>query len=225
MTDAVAAAGALLRGHLGGDVGVLRQLAFAGGAAHPQVFQRPAEAGHFMQLEVGQGHQGFGLHDGLGQKHGLELLALDLHLHFGLAGEAVGDDQGRFYHRVGKAVFDGGGEMADGLAPGADVHGVGVGEKRPPPQVPNPVHHLAHVHRPDEGGVALLAEMQLHRHQGPLLLTVNDALHIQRIQQPLKLLKIGLLGGGPQIHHKNLAGHNSPYGKVIIQLIYENIFD
>jgi hypothetical protein len=36
---------------------------------------------------------------------------------------------------------------------------------------------------------------------------MNDALNIQRIQQPLKLLKIGLLGGGPQIHHKNLAGH------------------
>jgi hypothetical protein len=36
---------------------------------------------------------------------------------------------------------------------------------------------------------------------------VNDALNIQGIQQTLKLLEIGLLGGGPQIHHKNLTGH------------------
>ena len=74
---------------------MLGELAFPGGAAHAQVFERPAEAREFVQLEVGQGHQGVGLHDGLGQKHGLELLALDLYLHFGLAGEAVGDDQGR----------------------------------------------------------------------------------------------------------------------------------
>ena len=205
--DAVAAAGALLLGHLGSDVGVLGQLAFAGGAAHPQVFERPAEPREFVQLEVGQGHQGLGLDDGLGQKHGLKLLAVDLHLHFGLAGEAVGDDQRRPHHRVGKAVFNGGGEMADGLAPGAHIHGVGVGEKGPPPQVPNLVHHLAHVHRPDKGGIALLPEMQLHRHQRPLLAPLNDALNIQGIQQPLKLLEIGLLGGGPEIHHKNLAGH------------------
>jgi hypothetical protein len=36
---------------------------------------------------------------------------------------------------------------------------------------------------------------------------VNDTLDIQRIQQPLKLLEIGLLSGGAQIHHKNLTGH------------------
>jgi hypothetical protein len=58
--------------------------------------------------------------------------------------------------------------------------------------------------------------MQLHRHQRPLLLAVNDTLDIQRIQQPLKLLEIGLLSGGPQIHHKNLTGH-------LIHLMWINI--
>jgi len=123
----------------------------------------------------------------------LNCFALDIYLHFGLAGEAVGDDQGGPHHRVGKAVFDGGGEMADGLAPGAHIHGVGVGEEGRPP-TPDLVHHLPHVNGPDEGGVALLAEMQLHRNERPLLAAVNDALDIQGLQQAAEFLKIGLLG-------------------------------
>lgn len=87
--------------------------------------------------------------------------------------------------------------MAHGLAAGAHIHGVGVGEEGAPAAVPQPVHHLAHVDGPDEGGVALFAEMQLHRNQGPLLPALNDAFDPQGIQQTAEFLKIGLLGAGP----------------------------
>ena len=135
----------------------------------------------------------------------MKLLPVDLHLHFGLAGEAVGDDQGGLDHGVGEAVFDGGGEVADGLGPGADVDGVGVGEEGPAAVLINVVHHLAHIDGPDEGGVALLAEMELHPHQGPLLFAADEGLEIQGLQEPLKFLEIGLLGGGPEVHEEDLA--------------------
>jgi len=204
---ALLAAGALLLRNLGGDVGVLGELALAGGAAHAQVLQGAAEAGEFVELEVAKRHQGFRLQNSFRQVNRLKLLLINLHRYFGLAGEAVGDDQGGPHHRVGEAVFDGGGEMAHRLGPGAHVHGIGVGEKGPGAVVPQAVHHLAHVQRPDEGGVALLPEVELHGHQGPLLLALDDALQVNRLQELLKFLEIGLLGGGPEVHEKDLAGH------------------
>ena len=155
---------------------MLGQLALAGGAAHPQVFQGAAETGEFVELEVGKRHQSFRFQDGFGQIDGLKLFPVDLHLHFGLTGEAVGDDQAGLDHRVGEAVFDGGGQVAHRLGPGAHIHGVGVGEEGAGAVLPQAVHHLAHEDGPDEGGIALLAEMELHRHQGPLLAALDDAI-------------------------------------------------
>ena len=216
---AVAAAGALFFRDLGGDIGVLGQFAPAGRASHGQVFQRPAETGHLVELEVGHYHHALRLHHGFRQKDALEVLLLNGHLHLRLAGEAVGDDQGCFHHRIGKTVFNGRGQVAHRLGSGAHVDGIGIGEERPAPVLPEGVHYPAHEIGADVGGVALLPEMELHGHQRPLLLALNDGLQIHRDQQLLEFLDIGLLDGGPQVHEKNLAGH-VVLANSLVMLIY-----
>ena len=186
---------------------MLGHFALAGGPAHAQVFERPAEARHFVALEVAHGHQPLRLMDGLGDKHVLELLLIDLHLHFGLAGEAVGDDHRGPGDGVGEAVLDGGGGVAHGIGAGAEIEGVGVGEEGVGAVVDQFIHHQAHEIGADVAGVALLPEVQLHRHQGPPFLPVDDALDVRRLQELPELLKIGLLEGGPEIHEKDFAGH------------------
>jgi hypothetical protein len=190
-----------------GDVAVLGHLAFAGGPAHAQVFDGPAEARHFVQLEMAHGHQALGLMDGLGQKHGFELLLVDLHLHFGLAGEAVGDDHRGPGDGIGEAVFNGGGEVAHGLGAGPQVQGVAVGEEGVGALAPELIHHQAHEIGADVGGVALFPEMELHRDQGPLFLALDDAFDLQGLEELAEFLEIGLLEGGAQVHEIDCAGH------------------
>jgi len=102
------------------------------------------------------------------------------------------------------------------LGPGTHVDGVGVGQERAAAGLPEVVHHPAHVDGADEGGVAPLAEMELHPDQGPLLLAPDDALDLQGLQEPLEFLEIGLLDAGPEIHEEYLAGHVSPRYQLFI---------
>ena len=76
-----------------------------------------------MPLEVGQGDDHIGLHDGLSDLGGLDVLRpLHGHLHVVVAPQAVTDD-----HLA--AVLPGALQVLQGVLPAAGVHGVAVGEE------------------------------------------------------------------------------------------------
>jgi len=89
----------------------------------------------------------------------------------------------------------------------AHVDGVGVGQERAAAGLPEVVHHPAHEDGRMKEVFALLAEMEFHPDQGPLLLAPDDVLDLQGLQEPLEFLEIRLLDAGPEIHEEYLAGH------------------
>ena len=62
-TDALPAADTFFPGHLGGDIGMLAELAFPGSATHTQILEGSAKSGQFMAFEMGHTDQGVGIDD------------------------------------------------------------------------------------------------------------------------------------------------------------------
>ena len=141
---------------------MLLALAELGGAAHGEVLDGAAEAGHFVALEVGEHHHGRRPGDLRGDAHGMEVLAVDDHGHVVLAVEAVGDDDGAVDHARGEAVAHRRFEVVHGVMAGARVEGGGVGQEGLGAGLADFVHHDAHELGVKVGVVAHLAEVQLH---------------------------------------------------------------
>ena len=109
---------------------MLLHLAPAGTAAHPQVLDGAAKAGLLMPLEVGQGDDHIGLHDGLSDLGGLDVLRpLHGHLHVVVAPQAVADDHLAAGGQRGEAVLIGCVQVLQGVFPAAGIEGVAVGEE------------------------------------------------------------------------------------------------
>ena len=88
-----AAANAFFGVHLGAALAVHLPLAGIGAAAHAQVLHGAAEAGFLMALEVVQGNDDIGIHDGPADFGGLYVLAAHHgHIHIVGALQAVGDE-------------------------------------------------------------------------------------------------------------------------------------
>jgi hypothetical protein len=135
----------------------------------------------------------------------------EIHLdrHLGVPPEPVGNGEGSADHGIGEAVLDGGGEMIDTVRPAAHVEGVGIGEERFPPTVPDAIHDLAKEWGRDIGGIPLLAEVELDGHQ---VTGAEDLVEADPIEESTELGEEILTEAGAKIHGEYLTGHESLLG-------------
>ena len=117
---AAPAAAACLRVDLGLSAGVLLFLPRPGAAAHADVLDGPAKAGHLMALEVGQGDEHIRVHHrpaDLGLLHIFAPRHVDLHIVGAL--QAVADEDGAAHRQRSKAVLPGALQVLQGVLPAA----------------------------------------------------------------------------------------------------------
>jgi len=102
--------------------------------------------------------------------------------------------------------------VADGIPAGADVQGVGVGEKRQATGAAHVIDDAAQKRRPDVGHIARLAEVQLDGHQIPL---VNDPGQARAFHEAAELLDEVFFPLGAQIHVVyGAGGHKCSFGEI-----------
>ena len=150
--------------HRGLAVAVLRHLSCAGTASHAEIFDRAAESGHFMPLEVVERNDDIGVHDGAPDPRLLEQFAVR-HRHGNIVGplEAVADDDVTA-GRVGrKSVEISGLDMFESVFPGADIEGIAVGEEGAAAALLDLVRDGAGEVGAQEREVARLAEVNFNR--------------------------------------------------------------
>ena len=156
-----------------------------------------------MPLEVGQGDDHIGLHDGLSDLGGLDVLRpLHGHLHVVVAPQAVTDDHLAAGRQRGEAVLIGCVQVLQGVFPAAGIEGVAVGEEGDAPQA---LHHIGHhlgVIGPQECQVSRLTEMHLDGHQLTLKVDLPDA---RRAHQLLQLVQQADPRPAPEVRHVNLG--------------------
>ena len=159
---AQAAGDALCLGDLELDA-VLLALACEGGAAHGQVLDGAAEAGHLVALDVAQHDHAVGVQDAAGYLGRLEAGACGRQGYLApvVALEAVGYEDGRPAHLGHEAVGYGRLQVVDGVGAAARVERVRVGEERLRALGSRQVRGGAGEHGADVGVVAYLAEMYL----------------------------------------------------------------
>ncbi len=163
---AAAAAPAGVRGDLRLATGVLLLLPRPGPAAHADVLDGAAEAGHLVALEVGQADKHIGVHNGpadFGLFHIFTACDRDLHVVGAL--EAVADEDGTAHRQRRKAVLPCALQMLQSVLPAAGVHGVAVGEEGLASQLLDHVHYRPGVVGPQVADVAQLAEVHFDSHK------------------------------------------------------------
>ena len=176
---------------------VLLHLAGPGPAAHPQVFQRPAEAGGLVPLEVVQRDHHVGVHDGPADLGGGAVLGVGhRHLHIVGAPQPVGNDQFAAGGHRAEAVLLGGGQVFQGVFPPAGVQGVAVGQERQPAVALDGVGHRFCVVGAQVGQVARLAEMDLDGDEPPFQVEGAQA---GGLHQPVQFLLQGLPAPHPEV--------------------------
>ena len=139
---------------------MLLHLARPGAAAHADVFQRAAHACLLMALEVGQGDEHVGVHDGPADLGGFYILAAlygDLHLVGAL--QTVGDDDVAAGGVRGKAIDIGGLNVIQSVLPTAHVQRVAVRQEGLAALGLYQIHHDFGPVGPQIGHVARLTEM------------------------------------------------------------------
>ena len=186
---AFAAADALFLVHEGLAVGVHIPLALVGAAAHAQILQSAAEAGFLMPLEVVQGDDDVGIHDGSADPGGLGVLAAfhgDRYIVGAL--QTVGDQHMAAGGEGGEAVEVCGFQMIQSVLPGAYIHGVGVGEEGLASQILHQIHDDLGVVGADVGQVAQFTEVDL---DGNELVFEIDLVEAGGHDQPSQLLGQG----------------------------------
>ena len=162
------------------DVGlaaaVLLLLARPGAAAHANVLDGPAEAGHLVALEVGQADEDIGVHHRPADAGLLDILAAG-HRHGDVVGalEPVGDDDGAAHRQGRKAVLPGALQVLQGVFPASGVHGVAVGEEGLAPQGLYHVRHGPGVVGPQKAEVPQLAEVHLDGYELAVHVNFADA--------------------------------------------------
>ena len=201
--------GALAATHaaLGGDVGlscrVLFHLAPAASAAHADVLDGPAEAGHLMALEVAQADEDVRVHDGPADLGGLHILpALNRDLDVVAPLQAVGDDHLTAGRVGGEAVLIGALNVLQGVFPPPGVQGVAVGQERQAAQGLDHVGHPLGVVGPQVGQVARLPEVDL---DGGHLVVKVDVADSGGADQLLQLVQLADADLGAQVGEINFG--------------------
>ena len=163
--DAGAAADAKILIHRGLAGGVHFHLAGPGAAAHAQVFQGAAKAGTLMALEMVEGDDDVGVHNGPANFGGLaEDAAMDRHFYIVGALEAVADENLAAGGVGAEAVAQRRVQMIQGVFPGADVEGVAVGEEGIAPQLLDVIGDVPGKVGAEKRQIAQLAEVNFNGH-------------------------------------------------------------
>ncbi len=187
LKGALAAADTVFLGYRGLACRVLLHLAPAASAAHAQVFHRAAKAGLLVSLEVAQGKNYVGLHNGLADFGGLNVLRSGYrNLHIVVAPQAVADDNLTAGAQGREAVLKGGVQVLQSVLSPSGIEGVAVGEEGQAPHAPHHIGHHLGVIGPQEGQIARLSKV--HLNGGELSLKVNLA-NPRRADEPLQLLQ------------------------------------
>ena len=196
---------ALLAVHTGTAGAVHIPLALVGAAAHAQILQRTAEARLLVTLEVVQGDDDVGIHDGTAD-HGVFhiLAALDGDGHLVGALQAVTDDHMAAGGIGGEAVEVSGLDVIQGILPGADIHGVAVRQEGLAAQLLHKIHHHPGIAGAQMGHVAQLTKVNL---DGNVLVLEIDLIHSGGHNQPGQLLGQRLGSAGAEIGEINLGCH------------------
>ena len=200
-----AAADTLFRVHFGTAFGVHLPLAGVGAAAHTQILHGTTETGFFMALEVVQGDDNIGIHNGPADFCRFHILAAH-HRHVYIVGalQAVGNEDMAAGGVGGKAVQVSSFQVIQGVFPGADVHGVGIGEERLAAQILYQIHDDPGVAGTQMGHVAQFAKVNLNGHK--FVLEV-DLIHAGAQAQPGQFLGQCLRCTGAEIGKINFGCH------------------
>ena len=97
--------------------------------------------------------------------------------------------------------------MIQGILPGANIHGIGIGEEGLAPQLLDDIHQHPGVAGPEMGHVAQLTEVNL---DGDKLVLEIDLINTGGENQPGQLLGQGFGRAGAEIGKINLGCHNVP---------------
>ena len=206
LAGAAADAEALVNGGL--FIGVHFHLARAGAAAHAEVLQRAAEAGGLVALEVGEGDDDVGVHQGAADLgRGTVLRALDRDFHLIRALQAIGDDDVAARGERGEAVGIGGVHMLERMLAAADVERVAVGQEGTAAQFLDEVGHGLGIVRPQIGQIAELAEVHLDGDEFILKIDLVHAGLQQKLAQLLLLVQAGMAAEVGEIYWTGV--HNS----------------
>ena len=169
---------------LGISVVVLLAFAGPGTAAHADVLDGPAEAGHFVALEVGEADEYVRVHDGPADLGLLYVLAApDRHQHVVGALQPVSDQEGAACREGGKAVLPCALQVLQRVLPAAGVHGIAVGEEGLASQRLYYVHHRPGVVGAEEADIAQLAEVHLDGDEFSIHVDLADAGLFQQLLQ------------------------------------------
>jgi hypothetical protein len=95
-------------------------------------------------------------------------------------------------------------QVVGGVAAGAGVQGVGIGDEGNAPGLFDRFHHLADVHRANERRIAHLPEMDFYRRQIPFF---DGRRHACGFHQPSDFGDKVLFDRGPHIDKIDVAGH------------------
>ena len=184
------------RAHTAADAGVLIDLRLAGvvllhlararATAHADILERAAEAARLMALEVGQRNEHIRVHDGLSDLGFLDVFAaLDRHISFVRAFQAVRNDDMAAGRERRKAVEIGGIQMIERILAPADIQCVAVGQERLAAALLNEVRDRFCPVRTQKRKVARLTEVNF---DGGELFVKVDAVHACRLHQAGQLL-------------------------------------
>ena len=168
-------------------------LASAGAAAHADVLDGAAEAGHLVALEVGQADEHVRIHDGAADVSLLDVFAaLHRHRHVVRALQAVADEDRAAHGQRREAVLPGALQVLQRILAAAGIHGVAVGQEGVSALFLHQIRHRAGIVRAQEAQVAQLAEVHLDGHE--------LAVHVN-------LADPGLLHQLLQLAHQAAAAH------------------
>ena len=160
------AAPALVLVHRGLAGVVLFHLAGAASAAHAQVFQRAAEPGALVPLEMNQVDHHVRVHHRPADLGGLAVdAAHHRHLHLVGAFQAVRNDHRASGGQRAEPVFPGGFNVLHRVFAAAHIQGVAVGQERDTALGLDHLHHRARPVGPQVGQVARLTKIDLDGHK------------------------------------------------------------
>ena len=197
LLGAASAAAAEVLVHSGLALTVLLHLAGSASAAHADVLQRAAEAGHLMALEVRQGDQNVCVHQRSAHEGGFAVFPVG-HGNFNIVGaaQAVSNDDVAAGGDGVEAVELRIGQVVNGVGEGTGVEGVAVRQEGHAAQLLHHVGNRLHIVGAEIGTVAQLAEV--HFDGDKLVVKIN----LFNARCADELLQLGALANpdlGPKI--------------------------
>ena len=158
-----------------------------------------------MALEVGQGDEHIGIHDGAADLGGLHILAArHRHLHLVVALQTIGDEDLTAGGHGVEAVEHSAVQMIQCVLPPAHIQGVAVRQEGLAAPLLHKVRHRPGPVGPQKRQIARLAKVHLDGH---ILLIEIDIAHARRFHQTGQLLLQILMIIRPQVGKIDLRCH------------------